>query len=62
LDRRLAAINVNWDGQGPDLMSPAELAAFTAEAAAFHQESGNLLLAVGHNSASERGRRAAGAN
>ena len=28
-------------------MSPAELAAFTAEAAAFHQEPGNLLLAGG---------------
>jgi hypothetical protein len=31
LQRRLASINANWDGHGPDLMTPAELEAFKSE-------------------------------
>jgi len=47
MQRRLAAINANWNGQGPDLMTPAQLAAFKSEILAFAQESDKLMFAVG---------------
>ncbi|MGP0017728.1 MAG: hypothetical protein ACLPHP_04095 [Candidatus Sulfotelmatobacter sp.] len=49
-ERRLAAINANWNGQGPDLMTPAQLKAFMSDALSLQQECGNLLLAVGQYS------------
>ena len=47
LDTRLAAVNANWNGQGPDLMSPAELKAFSAATLALNQACGMLVLSVG---------------
>jgi hypothetical protein len=47
LQRRLASINANWDGHGPDLMTPAELEAFKSEVLSFAQESGQFMFAVG---------------
>jgi hypothetical protein len=47
MERRLAAINANWNGQGPDLMTPAQLTAFKSEILSFVQESGKLMFAVG---------------
>jgi|HubBroStandDraft_1064217.scaffolds.fasta_scaffold46643_3 hypothetical protein len=47
MQRRLAAINANWNGQGPDLMTPVELEAFKSEILSFAQESDKLMFAVG---------------
>jgi hypothetical protein len=47
LETRMAAINANWNGLGPDLMSPAQLKNFLSTVLALHEESGKLLIAVG---------------
>jgi uncharacterized protein YukE len=47
MQRRLAAINANWNGQGPDLMTPTQAAAFKSEVLASYQDYGKLLVAVG---------------
>jgi hypothetical protein len=44
---KLASINANWNGQGPDLMSPAEADAFRAAALRLNQELGTFLLKAG---------------
>jgi hypothetical protein len=50
VERRLAAINANWNGQGPDLMTPAQLKGFMSDTLSLQQECGNLLLGVGQYS------------
>ncbi len=47
LELRMAAINANWNGLGPDLMTPAELKGFMSATLSLHEECGKLLFAVG---------------
>jgi hypothetical protein len=49
IDTQRAAINANWNGQGPDLMTPAQLKGLLAASFALHQASGSLLAAVSAN-------------
>lgn len=59
LEARMAAINANWNGLGPDLMSPAELKNFLSTVLALQEESGKLLIAVGGYAARASLKRAA---
>lgn len=47
LQLRLAEINANWNGQGPDLMTPTEAAAFQASLNDLQKEVGTLFLKSG---------------
>jgi len=61
IEIRLASINANWNGQGPDLMSPAQLAAFKSEIFSFAQGANELAFAVGEYAARIRSAKTAGA-
>ena len=47
LETKLASINANWNGQGPDLMSPAEVEGLRSTLLSFNQQVGIFLLKAG---------------